>query len=49
MNRFRELERFPKILLVALLLLVVVFAPIYGITASRVGYLHNGEIFVPRA
>lgn len=48
MNRFRELERFPKILLVALLLLVVVFAPIYGITASRVGYLHNDEIFVPR-
>ena len=48
MNRFRELERFPKILLIALVLLVVVFAPIYGITASRVGYLHNGEIFVPR-
>lgn len=48
MNRFRELERFPKILLIALLLLVVVFAPIYGITASRVGYLHNDEIFVPR-
>ena len=35
MNRFRELERFPKILLIALVLLVVVFAPIYGITASR--------------
>ena len=48
MNRFRELERFPKILLIALVLLVVVFAPIYGITASRLGYLHNGEIFVPR-
>ena len=48
MNRLRELERFPKILLIALVLLVVVFAPIYGITASRVGYLHNGEIFVPR-
>ena len=48
MNRFRELERFPKILLIALVLLVVVFAPIYGITASRVGYLYNDEIFVPR-
>ena len=48
MNRFRELERFPKILLIALVLLVVVFAPIYGITASRVGYLYNDEIFIPR-
>ena len=48
MNRFRELERFPKILLVALLALVVVFAPIYGITAARVGYLYNDEIFIPR-
>ena len=48
MNRFRELERFPKILLIALVLLVVAFGAVYGVTASRVGYLHNGEIFVPR-
>lgn len=48
MNRFRELERFPKILLVALLLMTVAFGAVYGITASRVGYLHNDEIFVPR-
>ena len=48
MNRFRELERFPKILLIALLLMVVAFGAVYGITASRVGYLHNDEIFVPR-
>ena len=48
MNRFRELERYPKILLIALLLMAVVFAPIYGITASRVGFLHNDEIFIPR-
>lgn len=48
MNRFRELERFPKILLIALLLMTVVFGAVYGITASRVGYLHNDEIFVPR-
>ena len=48
MNRFRELDRYPKILLIVLLLLVVVFAPIYGITASRVGYLYNDELFVPR-
>ena len=48
MDRFRKLERYPKILLIVLLLLVVVFAPIYGITASRVGYLYNDELFVPR-
>lgn len=48
MDRFRKLERYPKILLIALLLMVVVFAPIYGITASRVGYLYNDELFVPR-
>ena len=48
MNRFRELERFPKILLIVLLLMTVVFGAVYGITASRVGYLHNDEIFVPR-
>lgn len=48
MNRFRELGRFPKILLIALLLMVVAFGAVYGITASRVGYLHNDEIFVPR-
>ena len=48
MNRFRELERFPKILLIALLLMVVAFGAVYGITTSRVGYLHNDEIFVPR-
>ena len=47
MNRFRELERFPKILLIALLLMTVIFGAVYGITASRVGYLHNDEIFVP--
>lgn len=48
MNRFRELERYPKILLIVLLLMTVVFGAVYGITASRVGYLHNDEIFVPR-
>ena len=48
MNRFRELERFPKILLIALLLMTVIFGAVYGITTSRVGYLHNDEIFVPR-
>ncbi len=48
MDRFRNLDRYPKILLIALLALAVIFAPIYGITASRVGYLYNDEIFIPR-
>ena len=48
MNRFRELGRFPKILLIALLLMTVAFGAVYGITAAQVGYLHNDEIFVPR-
>ena len=48
MKRFRDLDRYPKLLLIALLALAVIFAPIYGITASRVGYLCNDEIFIPR-
>ncbi len=48
MDRFRELDRYPKILLIALVLMAVVFAPIYAITASQVGYLYNDEIFIPR-
>lgn len=48
MNRLRELDRYPKILLIALLVMTVVFAGVYGVFVSRVGYLHNGEIFVPR-
>ena len=48
MNRFRELDRYPKILLIVLVVMAVAFGAIYGITASRVGYLHNDEIFIPR-
>ncbi len=48
MNRFRELDRYPKIILILLVVMAVVFGAVYGVAASRVGYLHNGEIFVPR-
>ena len=48
MNRFRELDRYPKIILILLVVMAVAFGAVYGVTASRVGYLHNGEIFVPR-
>lgn len=48
MNRFRELERYPKIILILLLLMAVVFTTLYGVAASRVGFLHNGKIYIPR-
>lgn len=48
MNRFRELGRYPKILLILLLGMTVIFAGVYGVVTSRVGFLHNDTIFVPR-
>ena len=48
MNRFRELDRYQKILLLALLAMAVIFAAVYGITATRVGYRYNDAILVPR-
>lgn len=48
MKRFRDLDRYPKIILSALLIMAVVFAGIYGITTSRVGFRHNDRIYVPR-
>ena len=48
MKRFRDLDRYPKIILSALLIMAVVFAGIYGITTSRVGFKHNDKIYVPR-
>ena len=48
MKRFRDLNRYPRIILIALLIMAVVFAGIYGITTSRVGFRHNDKIYVPR-
>ena len=48
MERIRNLDRYPKILLIVLAVMAVAFGAIYGVTASRVGYLYNDEIFVPR-
>ena len=48
MNRFRELGRYPKILLILLMGMTVIFAGVYGVVTSRVGFLHNDTIFVPR-
>lgn len=48
MERFRKLEPYSKLILIALIVMAVVFANLYGITASRVGYLYHDTIFVPR-
>lgn len=48
MDRIRNLDRYPKLLLIALIVMAIAFAGIYGVTAARVGYLYNDEIFVPR-
>lgn len=48
MERIRDLDRYPKIILSVLVAMAVTFGAIYGVTASRVGYLYNDEIFVPR-
>lgn len=48
MKRFRDLDRYPKFLLIALVVMAVFFSAVYGITASRVGYLYCDTILVPR-
>lgn len=48
MERIRDLDRYPKIILIVLVAMAVAFGAIYGVTASRVGYLYNDEFFVPR-
>ena len=48
MKRFRDLDRYPKLLLVALVVMAVFFSALYGVTASRVGYLYRDSILVPR-
>lgn len=47
MERFRSLELYSKLILIALLVMAVVFAAVYGITTSRVGYLYHEVVFVP--
>lgn len=48
MNRFRSLDRYAKFLLIVLAAMAVVFAAVYGVAASRKGYLYHDAIFVPR-
>lgn len=48
MERIRKLEPYSRLILMALLVMAVVFAAVYGVTTSRVGYLYHDTIFVPR-
>lgn len=48
MERFKNLDFLGKALLVLLVVLAVVFAPLYAVTTSRVGFLYQDAILVPR-
>ena len=48
MERFKKLNVLPKALLVLLVVLAVLFAPLYAVTTSRVGFLYQDAILVPR-
>ena len=48
MERFKNLDFLGKALLVLLVVLAVVFAPLYAVTTSRVGFLYRDAILVPR-
>ena len=48
MDRIKKLGKYQKIVLLALAVIVVVFTVVYAVEISRVGYLYNGIIFVPK-
>ena len=47
MERIKNLDRYPKGLLLLLITMAVVFGVIYAIVTSRVGFLYNDVILVP--
>ena len=47
MKTFRELDGYPRILLIVLLVMLLAFSIAYPLTISRVGFQYRGEIFVP--
>lgn len=47
MERIRELDHYQKFILIILVLLVLGFGVLYGITTSRVGYEYEDSILVP--
>lgn len=47
MERFKELNRYQRIILILLVLMFAVFTVLYAITYARVGYAFGDHIFVP--
>ena len=48
MERIRELDRYPKLLLLLLVVMAVGFCAVYGFVTSRVGFAYCDAILVPR-
>lgn len=48
MERIRELDRYPKLLLLLLVVMAVGFGAVYGFVTSRVGFAYCDAILVPR-
>ncbi len=47
MRRIKELNRYQKVILLAMVLMPILFAFIYPFTLSRVGYRYHDTILVP--
>ena len=48
MKTFRELDVYPRILLIVMLVMLLVFSVAYPLTISRMGFQYRGEILVPQ-
>ena len=48
MKTFRELDVYPRILLIVMLVMLLAFSVAYPLTISRVGFQYRGEILVPQ-
>ena len=48
MKTFRELDVYPRILLIVMLVMLMVFSVAYPLTVSRMGFQYRGEILVPQ-
>ena len=48
MKTFRELDVYPRILLIVMLVMLLAFSVAYPLTISRVGFQYRGAILVPQ-
>ena len=47
MERIRKLNRYQQALLLLMVLMLIVFTPIYGIASSREGFEYSGKLLLP--